>query len=364
MIRQIAAPVREELFPLGRFPERANRIPQLRYMGSKSRLLTWIHEVLSELPFTSALDPFSGSGCVAYLLKCMGKRVLCGDFLNFPYHISSATIENVRYRLSALHCERLLRYNRKRRKFIELTFKDIFYTPEDLRFLDTVWSNIPTLPTRYHKSLAIAALIRSCIKRQPRGVFTVAGDPEHYKDGRRDLKLSLREHFLESVDVYNRTVFDNGHKNLAFRADVLGGRHDEVDLVYFDPPYVPRSDDNCYIKRYHFLEGLSSYWTDEGTTIMTSTKVRKIPKRFTPFSYRRTSVKAFREMFEKFKKSILVLSYSSNAYPDLDMLVALMKRYKRRVDVHERPHRYHFGTHRSVSAERAKVHEYLIVGLS
>ena len=51
------------------------------------------------------------------------------------------------------------------------------------------------------------------------------------------------------------------------------------DLVYLDPPYVPPSDDNCYIKRYHFLEGLSKYWN--GEEIMENTKVKKIKKKGT-----------------------------------------------------------------------------------
>jgi DNA adenine methylase/adenine-specific DNA-methyltransferase len=37
-----------------------------------------------------------------------------------------------------------------------------------------------------------------------------------------------------------------------------------------------------------------------------------------------------------------------------------MKRQKARVDVHEREHRYHFGTHDRV--RRAEVREYLVVG--
>jgi DNA adenine methylase/adenine-specific DNA-methyltransferase len=71
-------------------------------------------------------------------------------------------------------------------------------------------------------------------------------------------------------------------------------------------------------------------------------------------------VAAFEGLFERFRRSILVLSYSSNGFPDLDVLVALMKRWKARVDVHEREHRYHFGTHDRV--RRAHVREYLIVG--
>ena len=42
-------------------------------MGSKNRLLPWIHSVLNTLDFETVADPFSGSGCVAYLLKRMGK---------------------------------------------------------------------------------------------------------------------------------------------------------------------------------------------------------------------------------------------------------------------------------------------------
>ncbi len=340
---------------------RAKSFPQLRYMGSKHRLLPWIGEALAGLKFESALDAFSGSGGVGYLLKSMGKQVVANDFLNFPYQIAMATIENSRVRLNDAQCAMLLEANRKRQRFIQDTFTGIFFTPEDLRFLDNTWANLPLLPSPAHRSVALAALVRSCIKRQPRGVFTVAGDPEHYKDGRRDETLSLKQHFLESVAAYNAVVFDNGRKNRATKGDVFEAER-SVDLVYMDPPYVPRADDNCYVKRYHFLEGLASYWKDAGTEIVESSRVKKIAKRFTPFSYRRTAAGAFDNMLGRFRDSTLVLSYSSNGYPDLPVIREIMQRYKRTVDVLERDHRYHFGTHDKVASERVAVREYLIVG--
>jgi DNA adenine methylase/adenine-specific DNA-methyltransferase len=196
------------------------------------------------------------------------------------------------------------------------------------------------------------------LKKQPRGVFTVSGDLSHYDDGRRDLRLSIEEHFLEQVQAFNAVVFDNGHEHLVQRADVFSQRPAPVDLVYLDPPYVPRSDDNCYMKRYHFVEGLSCYW--RGVSIMENTRVKKIEKPQTPFSYRKCAVDAFDRLFQIYRQSIIVLSYSSNGYPDLPVLEALLRRYKPTVSVHEKPHRYHFGTHDKV--ERAKVDEYLIVG--
>ncbi len=340
---------------------RAKRFPQLRYMGSKHRLLPWIGETLDELTFRSALDAFSGSGSVAYLLKSMGKRVIANDFLNFPYQIAAAVIENGRVRLNEAECEMLLGRNRKSQRFIQKTFTGIFFTPEDLRFLDNTWANLPLLPSSTHRAIALAALVRSCIKRQPRGVFTVAGDPARYKDGRRDETLSLQQHFLESAAAYNAVVFENAEKNRAQKGDVFDAPT-EVDLVYMDPPYVPRADDNCYVKRYHFLEGLASYWKDEGTEIVETSLVKKIPKRFTPFSYRRTAADAFDRMLKRFRESTLVLSYSSNGYPDLPVIIEIMKRYKRTVEVRERDHRYHFGTHDKVASARASVQEYLIIG--
>jgi DNA adenine methylase/adenine-specific DNA-methyltransferase len=344
------------------YPQQAKRFPQLRYMGSKHRLLPWIHEVLSQLEFTSALDAFSGSGCVAYLLKAMRKRVLANDFLQFSFCLAHATVENSGVSLLAEHLSELLEDNPQRQAFIETTYKDIFFTPKDLRFLDNVWSNLPALPSDYHRSLALAALMRSCLKRQPRGVFSVAGDPEHYKDGRRDLRLSLEEHFVEVVAELNNTVFENGRQNRAICGDVFEVEPQGIDLVYLDPPYVPRADDNCYIKRYHFLEGLASYWRAESARIVESTKVKKIAKRYTPFSYRRTACAAFDSLFHRFRRSILVLSYSSSGYPDLEHLVELMRRHKNSVEVFQREHRYHFGTHAKVSRDRAVVREYLIVG--
>jgi DNA adenine methylase/adenine-specific DNA-methyltransferase len=339
-------------------PARAAAYPELRYMGSKKRLLPWLHQVLSTLDFETALDPFSGTGCVAYLMKAMDRRVVASDFLNFTSLIARATVENNGRRLDGKAIKRLIDPTPPVHRFIENTFNGIFYAKSDLQFLDRISGNIQRLEDPCDQALAYAALFRSCVKRQPRGVFTVSGDLSHYDDGRRDLRLSLEEHFLEQIEVFNAAVFTNGKRNRALRSDVFDLPQRKADLVYLDPPYVPRADDNCYIKRYHFLEGLSCYW--QGMPVDRSTKVRKIAKRYTPFSYRRTAVDAFDRMFTRFAKSTIVLSYSSNGFPDLEQLEALLRQYKKSVRVFERPHRYHFGTHDGVN--RAAVTEYLIVG--
>jgi DNA adenine methylase/adenine-specific DNA-methyltransferase len=327
-------------------------------MGSKHRLLDWLHSVFAQLPFQTATDAFSGSGAVSYLFKAMGKAVTSNDALNFPAVLARATIGNSTETLSREDVAGILSASASAQfRFIETTFSGIFYTPADLRFLDDAWEGVRGLPSPAKRALALAALLRACIKRQPRGVFTVAGDLANYDDGRRDLQLSLREHFFEQVEAYNAAVFNNGQAHRVEQGDVFGAPTGS-DLVYLDPPYVPRTDDNCYVKRYHFLEGLSCYWA--GQELLGTSKVRKIRKPFTPFSYQRTAVDAFDRLFRRFADSTIVLSYSSNAFPELANLRRWLERYKPTVEVITRPHRYHFGTHEN--ARRNEVEEYLLIG--
>ena len=51
-------------------------------------------------------------------------------------------------------------------------------------------------------------------------------------------------------------------------------------------------------------------------------------KRFTPFSYKRTIVDALRQTFKQFSASTIVLSYSSNAVPDLVTIKNLLGEVK------------------------------------
>src|SRR5580700_8708418 len=97
-----------EVFDKIPLPEQALEFPELRYMGSKHRLLPWIHGVLRGLNFETAADPFVGSGCVAYLLKAMGKRVIASDFLNFPAVLAAATVANGKHRLDGPAMKSLL----------------------------------------------------------------------------------------------------------------------------------------------------------------------------------------------------------------------------------------------------------------
>lgn len=332
--------------------------PRVRYMGSKYGVLQALYDVFSSLSFDTALDAFSGSGVVAYLLKRMGKEVTANDFLAWPATIATALIENGSDKLSTEDVAKITGPALDDRDFIWRVFRGRYFPDEDLRFLDAAWSHIARLP-HYKKSVALAALCLAAAWKQPRGVFTITD--VRYDDGRRQMHTSLRELFVEAVHEYNAAVFQNGRRNRALKQDVFDLLENKYDLVYLDPPYAPPSDDADYIKRYHFLEGLSRYW--EGMEILWNTKTRKIKKRYTPFAYKSTAGDAIAGVVSKFKNSIIVLSYSSNAYLTKDDVYRIMRGAGRRsVDAIEVPHRYHFGTR--PEARRRVVEEYIFVSRS
>jgi adenine-specific DNA-methyltransferase len=335
---------------------RARTYPRIRYMGSKYKLLPTLHGVFSELGGETALDAFSGSGVVAYLLKAQGYTVTANDFMHFPATIARAAVENSTATLSLDLVEQICGPAADDRDFISTKFDGIFFAAEDRRFLDSAWSHIDQL-SGHERDLATAALILSAARKQPRGVFTFTGT--RYNDGRRDLALPMADHFRQHAAAYNATVFTNGREHTALCGDVaaLDGR--PYDMVYLDPPYAPPKDDADYMKRYHFLEGLSVYW--RGQEIMEETKTKKIAKKFTPFAYKRTVEEALSKTFHQFQDSgAIVLSYSSNAVPGKDRIVELLSEVKPCVDVIAVDHSYSFGTHST--AQRNAVSEYVFVG--
>jgi adenine-specific DNA-methyltransferase len=335
--------------------ERTTRFPRLRYMGSKYRLVPYLAGLFDELDSRVVLDAFSGSGVVAYTLKALGCSVTTNDFLAFPAVIAQATIANQGTRLTVADVERITGAPADSRDFIQRKFDGLYFTAEDRMFLDAAWSHIDGMRGN-KRALAISALVLAAARKQPRGVFTFTD--LRYDDGRRDLRLPLREHFAETAEAYNAVVFDSGRPGRAMCGDVFDLDTAGYDLVYLDPPYAPPRDDNCYIKRYHFLEGLSVYW--RGQTILEATRTKKLAKRYTPFSYKHAVVEALRETFKRFARSTIVLSYSSNAVPDAGTIEALMREAKGEVEVREIDHRYHFGTH--AQAERRAATEYLFIG--
>lgn len=342
-------------------PEQARMFPKTRFMGSKYKLLPHLHQVVQGIEFETAIDAFSGSGVVSYLFKTLGKRVIANDHMHMSTAFARALIANNSVRLSDTQIERILQKAPNNDKFVQKTFKGLYFSDADNRVIDDIRFNIGTLRNSEARSIALASLIRACMKRRPRGVFTYVGD--RYDDGRQDLRLTIKEHFELAVQQVNSAVFDNGKRNEARNADVMSLRVLKRSLVYLDPPYFTPKSDNQYVRRYHFVEGLARDW--QGIDIQQHTVTKKFKSYDTPFSTREGATAAFEKLFQRFKDSAILVSYSSNALPTLDEIVDLMSKYKSEVKVIPVNHRYSFGNQGfKVGDNRNEVKEYLFLGLT
>lgn len=332
--------------------------PATKFMGSKQSILPFIMRHVDGLKFQNVLDAFSGSGCVAYAFKRLGVEVHANDFLSFAFHIARATVQNNGTRLTEEDVRDLLRPNKGAGSFIQDTFGSLYFSEEDNYFLDNLWANTKCLRGPLKVSLALASGCRAAMKKRPRGIFTFTGKKGW--DGRRDLKLTMKEQFLSAVAEFNGAVWSNGKENKAMCEDVFEIDPRRYDLVYIDTPYVSPYSDCDYTRRYHFVEGFCSYW--ENQEIAEGSKTRKIRSYPTAFAKRSDVISAFRRLFHHFRKSILMVSYSSNGIPSESEMVQLLRENKKTVQVCKTSHMYSFGNHHhKVGNNNNSVEEYLFL---
>lgn len=339
-------------------PEQVSAYPPTRFMGSKSKLLSEIWSVASQFKVNTVVDLFSGSGIVGYMFKAQGKAVVSNDYMAMSATFTKAMVENNSVTLPLEEAKELLAAHKESDHFVALTFKDLYYNDEENDLIDILRTNIAAIKDQYKRAIAMTALIRACTKKRPRGIFTYTG--QRYNDGRKDLRKTLAQQFLEAVEAVNKAVFDNGQINQSKQSDAMNLRVEQADLVYIDPPYYSPLSDNEYVRRYHFVEGLARNW--EGVEIQEHTQTKKFKSYPTPFATRKGAADAFDHLFKKFANSILIVSYSSNSLPTQDEMVAIMAKHKQHVEVIPIDYKYSFGNQNDAKTHRNSVQEYLFVG--
>ena len=89
------------------------------------------------------------------------------------YPFCKGLIENENICLEEFEIEALLRKDAdvEYPDFIERTFKDIYFTDEENRWLDVVSTNIRRMDNSYKQAIAYFALFQSCIIKRPYNLF-------------------------------------------------------------------------------------------------------------------------------------------------------------------------------------------------
>lgn len=352
----LSDPMNSAQLEIEEFVDQFSLFPGTRYMGSKNKIIHEIWDILKEYEFNSFFDAFAGSNVVGYFMKSKGKGVFTNDFMTISHITAKAIIENSNVLLDSSEVDFLLN-NSNKENYISETFKDLYFEDQDNRFLDKVRFNISLLDSEYKQAIALSALIRSCMKKRPRGIFTFVG--HRYDDGREDIRKSLQDHFIDNISIFNKAVFDNGNSCKAYNS-LTQKLNVEADLVYFDPPYFTPNSDNDYVRRYHFVEGLAKNW--EGLEIQEHTKTKKFKSYKSPFSKKEEAYTAFENLINQYSNSMIAISYSSNSLPTKEEMIGILKKYKNHVVAHEIDHLYSFGNQNHKAGNGFnRVKEYLFI---
>ncbi|HAX61566.1 MAG TPA: DNA methyltransferase [Elusimicrobia bacterium] len=323
-------------------------LPSTRYQGSKYKILDWINYHTKDLVFDSVLDAFGGTGCVSYMYKKNGKRVIYNDSLKFNYYIGLALIENSKTILDDNDTDFILKKhsNINYPTFIYDTFHDIYYTDGENKWLDVVITNIKNIKNKYKQSLAYYALFQSCIIKRPynlfhrKNLYIRTAEIERSFGNKKTWDTPFEEHFLKFAQEANDAVFDNGEKNTASHSDVFDLEIPKVDLVYIDTPYISAQGSGVdYFDFYHFLEGIVSYdqWRN---LIDEKSKHKKIKNGKNEWCNKGEIHRAFEKLFDKFKNSILVVSYRDAGTPAISELVGMLKVQKKDISVKKLDYKY------------------------
>lgn len=351
--------------------------PTTRYQGSKRKLLPWLYEHFKKIKFVSVLDAFGGSGSVSYLLKKMKKEVTFNDKLKFNYNIGKAIIENNHIILNTSDLFSILKHNNILSKnIITEIFDNIYYLRNENQWLDNTISNIislnhyPQKTLSYKKSLAYYALYQACLIKRPFNLFhrnnlyIRIADVIRGFGNKSTWDKSFDFYFIKFVQEVNNLVFDSGKKCTALNKSILEIKDLGYDLIYLDPPYISKfnnNDTSNYLKNYHFLEGISNYekWIE---FIDHNTINKRFKKEYIENEFLNNSIYEFYEnIFYTFRKRKFVLSYKNYGKPSISFFCKTLKKLGKNVSTHSVEYKYALS--KNSSNKYFKSREYLIFGL-
>jgi len=192
----------------------------------------------------------------------------------------------------------------------------------------------------YRKALAYYALFQACLVKRPfnlfhrKNLYIRFAEVERTFGNKATWDRPFNEHFIDFIREINYLVYDNGKENRAHNLDVFEIKGN-FDLVYIDPPYTSSKGISVDYKNfYHFLEGLVNYerW---GSMIDRRTINKRFYRDNNPWNNKMTIRRKFKDLFEKFRNSILVISYRSDGIPTIEEIESDLKPFKKHISVHK-----------------------------
>jgi len=303
-------------------------IPNTRYYGSKKRLLPWIYETLKTYEYETVLDLFGGTASVSLLFQKMGKQVTYNDAMLSNGICANVLLngkvnKEISKRVDTFFSNIQPNYGK-----ISKNYAGIFFTGEENQWLDGAMEKIHSMPQSIEKDLYLYLVMQASLMKRPFNLFHRANlNLRTNKNIHRSFgNLTTWERsFVDTIKILVAELekLESGHIPAIIHHPTTAEKiSNGYDLVYIDPPYVQRSKKDTYWKKYHFLEGMANYPKME-SMIERKLKINQLKSNQDMENWEEPSLfkdKLF-SLIDKHKKSIVVLSYMTNAIPSEDELV-------------------------------------------
>jgi len=254
----------------------------------------------------------------------MGKKVTYNDILPSNSTIAKALFANVEIIITEKDIKNLFTIKRNKiySNHIEKLYNNIYFTKDENRELDLLCQNIMDIENDIARAEAYYCLFQAAICKRPYNLFHRANLEMRLRDVERSFgnKSTWEKPFVKHMLKFYKELKE--YRTLKYEHDVLieckdaFNIEDAYDLVYIDTPYAKSTgtQESNYFNFYHFLDAMLDYNNIED----------KILNNYLHLPYYEPSKKwfhndtidnAFKDMFNRYKKSILVISYRSDGHP-------------------------------------------------
>lgn len=300
-------------------------ITQRRYLGSKTKLLSFIDNIIEKesIEFDSFADIFAGTGTVANHFHNRS-RIIVNDILDSNSHIYSAFFGKDKIREQKLK-ERLKHYNEIEVKqydenYFSKNFSNTYFDAENAKKIGIIRDDIEKLfeekiITGREKSYLLTSLIYALDR--------IANTVGHY-DAYRKIDIPSKKLFLLPLDITNSQFTTEIYKDDANELV----KKIKADVVYIDPPYNSRQ----YSDAYHLLENITTWKKEKVFGV-----AKKIDRSHIKSKYNMKSAGlAFGDLIDNIDAKYILVSYndmgtsgnarSQSRISDHEILSALKRR--------------------------------------
>lgn len=278
------------------------KIENRRYLGSKTRLLDFIHLIIEQHcgEINSFADIFGGTGNVAWSFNDSKTKIIVNDILKFNYFSYLAFFGNQKVDEKKL-IKLINSYNSLNvlnDNYFSLNFTNTYFNEENCKKIGYIRDDIEK---QYSQSLLNdrerAYLVTSLVYAMDHIANTVGHYDAYRLNGDLNKKL-----FLKPLEI--GTCFNNKNNEIYSEDANNLVKKIKSDIVYIDPPYNSRQ----YCDAYHLLENVAEWKKPE---VYGVAKKMKREKEIKSDYCTQSAPKVFDDLIQNIDAKYIIVSFNN-----------------------------------------------------